>query len=240
MYAVLFDIDGTLLQTGGAGHVAFAESFQEVFGLSEIPSGIAFAGRSDRAIAEEIMQTCGIDSSLANWQKFFADYCSRIERVLEACEGIVLPGVLDLLDLLDKDEHTGLGLLTGNTEFGAKAKTSAYGLGDRFAFGGYGDERTNRDDIAVDARAAAEQFVASNRDAEMLCGTMVIGDTPADVRCGRAIDAFVVAVATGNSSVEELAACEPDLVLSDLTDSEAILSEIAAAHQRCMQFAAQN
>lgn len=239
MYAVLFDIDGTLLLTGGAGHVAFAETFQEIFKITEIPKGISFAGRSDRAICQDIMQSCGIEPSLENWQRFFDEYQTRLEPVLAKQEGSVLPGVLKLLSQLEQDEHVVVGLLTGNTEFGAKAKTTAYGLNGNFAFGGYGDERTNRNDIAADAHLAANQFVESSQGAGTLCGTMVIGDTPADVECGRAIDAYVVAVATGGSSQAELAACAPDLLLTDLSDSAALLAEIAAAEQRCLQLSVQ-
>ncbi len=231
MYAVLFDIDGTLLQTGGAGNAAFAETFREIFQLTEFPEGVPFAGRSDRAIAQDIMQRGGIEPTVANWQQFFDDYCQRIDRVLTVCAGKVLPGVVDLLDILEKNEHAALGLLTGNTNFGAQAKIAAYGLAGRFDFGGYGDQRTDRNDIALDARQAAAEFVGQ----ETLCGSMVIGDTPADVRCGREIDAFVVAVATGSSSLNELAACKPDLLLEDLTDTDALLAEVSAAQLRCSE-----
>jgi len=240
MYAVLFDIDGTLLQSGEAGHVAFAETFSEIFQLTEIPQGISFAGRSDRAIAQEIMQRSGIEPSLANWQKFNAEYRLRLENVLAACEGEVLPGVAELLDTLQADEHAVVGLLTGNTDFGAQAKISAYGLAGRFSFGGYGDERTDRDDIAADALQAAKHWVARTGSGDSLCGAMVIGDTPADVQCGRVIDAFVVAVATGGSSLGELVQCEPDLLLADLTDVEELLAEVAASERRCRQLAAEN
>ena len=236
MYAVLFDIDGTLLQTGGAGHVAFSETFREIFEVEEIPRGIPFAGRSDRAISTEIMQAVGIDASDENWQIFFDDYRQRLGRVLQKQEGRVLPGVVELLDELKQHEQVAIGLLTGNTEFGAMAKTAAYGLAERFAFGGYGDVRTHRNDIAKDALQAAEQFVAGQDESGTLCGAMVIGDTPADVECGRAVDAFVVAVATGGSSIEELEACKPDLLLADLTDSTELLQEVAATLQRGTAF----
>ncbi len=239
MYTVLFDIDGTLLNSGGAGSQAFAETFREVFQLTEFPEGIGFAGRSDRAIAQEIMQKSGIEPSADNWQRFYSDYCGRIEKVLAASHGEVLPGVVELLDTLQTDEHTALGLLTGNTDFGAQAKLAAYGLTDRFNFGGYGDTQTNRDDIAAEALHAAKDFLADNPCNSPFCGAMVIGDTPADVRCGRAIGAFVVAVATGGSSKDELAASSPDLLLDDLTETDALLAEISAAHRRCLQLAPQ-
>ncbi len=240
MYAVLFDIDGTLLQSGGAGSAAFGETFCEVFQLTDFPEGITFAGRSDRAIAQEIMHRSGIEPSVVNWQRFYTDYCGRIADVLAVNSGTVLPGVVELLDQLAADPHAALGLLTGNTDFGAQAKIAAYGLTGRFAFGGYGDERTDRDDIAADARQAAASYVATNNSKDPLCGTMVIGDTPADVRCGRSIGAFVVAVATGGSTLEELEVCKPDLLLDDLTDNVALLAEISAAQSRCLQLAAQS
>ena len=235
VYAVLFDIDGTLLQTGGAGHVAFSETFRELFDIEEIPKGIPFAGRSDRAISLEIMQAVGIEPSDKNWQVFFDDYRQRLERVLREQEGRVLPGVFELLNELEQFEQVAVGLLTGNTEFGAQAKTGAYGLAGKFAFGGYGDVRTNRNDIAADALVAAQRFAQSHGDTGSLCGTMVIGDTPADVECGRAIDAYVVAVATGGSSLDELDACKPDLLLADLTDSEQLLSEVSESLERFLQ-----
>ncbi|MGI9428811.1 MAG: HAD family hydrolase, partial [Bythopirellula sp.] len=203
MYAVLFDIDGTLLRTGGAGHVAFVETFRDVFQIVDFPAGVPFAGRSDRAIATDVMQLSGIDPSLENWEHFIAGYQQRLDRILADLEGEVLPGVVDVLDRLAADDHAVVGLLTGNTSFGARAKTVAYGLAERFHFGGYGDQRTDRNQIAADARQAAEDFVAEQSGEDSLCGTMVIGDTPADVVCGRAIDAFVVAVATGGSSHDE-------------------------------------
>lgn len=238
MYAVLFDIDGTLLQTGGAGHVAFAETFRELFDISEIPPGIPFAGRSDRAISQEIMKHCGVEPSVENWQRFYADYRQRLERVLTECDGTVLPGVVALMDTLSQDDHIAIGLLTGNTEFGAQAKTAAYGLAGRFAFGGYGDECTDRNQIAAVAYREAERHAAATEGQSPLCGTMVIGDTPADVECGRSIDAFVVAVSTGGSAHDELAACEPDLLLTDLTDTEALLAEVAVARTRCQPLSA--
>ena len=239
MYAVLFDIDGTLLRTGGAGHFAFVETFRDVFQLTEFPAGVPFAGRSDRAIATDIMQLSGIEPSHENWELFFSGYQQRLDRILVEVEGEILPGVVDVLDRLEADDHAVVGLLTGNTSYGARAKTAAYGIAERFQFGGFGDKRTNRNDIAMDARQAAEEYVGQQSGENSLCGTMVIGDTPADVACGRAIDAFVVAVATGGASPADLRSCEPDLLLDDLTDADALLDEVAAAQKRCLQLAAQ-
>jgi phosphoglycolate phosphatase len=233
-YAVLFDIDGTLLMTGGAGKRCFVETFREDFSIAEPSGEVPFAGRSDRAITLELMQVNGVEPSEENWQRFQAGYCRRIEAAMAACEGRVLPGVVELLDRIAELNHIALGLLTGNVEHGARTKLAHYGLNDRFAFGGFGDRHNDRNDIAADARRAAEQHLAANANGARpeLRGTMVIGDTVNDVSCARSIGAFAVAVATGFDSLEELAATEPDLLLSDLTEVDDLLAQLHAA-QAC-------
>jgi len=231
MYAVLFDIDGTLLHTGGAGSQAFAETFDELFGVSEISSAVGFAGRSDRAIAEELMRVHEIDPSPENWQRFAAGYCARLGGVLARCKGHVLPGVLELLDGLEKMEHVAVGLLTGNIREGARAKLSHYGLFERFAFGGFGDHRTDRNDIAVDALQATHEYMqrSANGQGYDIAGVMVIGDTPADIACARAIDACAVGTATGGADYNTLSATNPDLLLPNLSDPTEILAIIDVA-----------
>ena len=122
MYVVLFDIDGTLVKTGGAGQTAFLDTFREDLGVTEMPGDISFAGRSDRAIAEEIMCASGLESSEELWQRFYAGYTGRIEKALSTCQGEILPGILPLLDALKQLDHVLVGLLTGNVERGAQAK----------------------------------------------------------------------------------------------------------------------
>lgn len=225
MYAVLFDIDGTLIQSGGAGKIAFAQTFREDFQVDEIPNGVGFAGRSDRAIAEEIMQLCGVEASTKNWERFTTGYVRRLAETLPQCVGNVLPGVIELLDHLDTLQHVAVGLLTGNIVEGAKAKLGHYDIAHRFAFGGYGDHWTDRNDIAAEARRVATSTASTGE----LYGAMVVGDTVNDVRCAKSIGAFAVAVATGGATQDELAMANPDLLLSDLTNSDALLAEITAS-----------
>ena len=227
MYVVLFDIDGTLINTGGAGKDAFLDTFREDLGVTEMPSSVSFAGRSDRAIAEEIMQVSGLEMSEAAWQIFYAGYTGRIEKSLSTCQGEVLPGVLTLIAALQKLDHVLIGLVTGNVERSAQAKLVHYGIAAHFACGGFGDLRTNRNDIAADARQAAADYLAA-RDGPAIGEVMVIGDTPNDVVCARSIGAYAVAVATGGSTQDELAASAPDLLLDDLTDAHALLAEVQA------------
>ena len=227
MYAVLFDIDGTLIKTGGAGKEAFLETFREDFGVGEAIDDVPFAGRSDRAITEDIMHVSGIENNEVNWQKFYVGYRVRLQQNLESLSGFVLPGVVSLIEKLKQLDHVLVGLLTGNILQGAQAKLNYYGIGHHFEVGGFGDKRTNRNDIAADARQAVQDHLASAHG-RSLSNIMVIGDTPKDIECARSIDAFAVAVATGACTCEELKGCQPDLLLNDLTEPSAILAEIDA------------
>ena len=232
MFVVLFDIDGTLIQTGGAGKAAFAKTFVEDFTVQEFPEQVLFAGRSDRAIAEDIMLHVGIESSQENWSRFLAGYSRRLNESLMSRKGHVLPGVETLLEQLSQMEQVAVGLLTGNIERGARAKLRYYGLDHRFGFGGFGDASTDRNDIAADAvRAAKVHFSLTATNGESsFTGVMVIGDTVNDVRCAKSIEAYSVAVTTGGSTAEELQATEPDLLLEDLTEVSGILSHIRTSN----------
>lgn len=225
MYAVLFDIDGTLIRTGGSGQGAFSKTFAEDFGVEKISRDVPFAGRSDRAITLDLMQHAGIDTTEENWQKFKAGYLRRLPSTLEELDGCVLPGVTELLDRLEEVPDVAIGLLTGNMQEGAQAKLTHYGLWDRFAFGSYGDTATNRNDIAAAAVLEAKRHVG----VQSLCGTMVIGDTVHDITCGKSVNAFTVALPTGHTTVDELQVAEPHLLLNDLSEAEPLVQAITAA-----------
>lgn len=235
MITVLFDIDGTLIQTGGAGHRAFADTFRSLFGIDRISRDVRFAGRSDRAIAEELLEAHAIVAKSDNWPRFVESFVPRLVEVLPLCQGAVLPGVVELLDELEKSDHVAIGLLTGNIAAGAQAKLSHYQLWHRFAFGGYGDDSTDRNDIAASALAAAREYVAQSQSTQFSKPNdetdlaIVIGDTPADVQCARSIGAFAIAVLTGGATREQLLAAKPDLLLNDLTEVDELFMQINAA-----------
>jgi phosphoglycolate phosphatase-like HAD superfamily hydrolase len=230
LYAVLFDIDGTLVQTGGAGQLAFAETFAEDFGVAEISAAVKFAGRSDRAIAMELFEVHGIPTSEDNWRRFRSSYVSRLPDALRRKEGRVLPGVGALLDALDEIPHSAVGLLTGNIREGAATKLGFYGLAERFAFGGYGDDTYDRCEIAAIALSEAERYAGERTGRRQpLLGSMVIGDTIHDIRCARSIGALAVAMPTGGSTREELAAERPDILVDDLSDAAALLAVLHEA-----------
>lgn len=230
VYAVLFDIDGTLIQTGGAGQLAFAETFADEFGVKAISPGVSFAGRSDRAIALDLMRVHDIAPSDKNWRRFRTAYLARLPEVLTRRNGRVLPGVVDLLDELASHPWPLVGLLTGNMRAGADHKLTHYGLASRFAFGGFGDDTDDRCVIAAIAHNEARQHAASRNGhgTSKLAGVMVIGDTVHDVRCARAIGAFAVAVPTGGTPRAELEAAAPDLLIDDLSDARSLMEIVLA------------
>ncbi|TWT75491.1 Pyrophosphatase PpaX [Posidoniimonas polymericola] len=221
MKTCLFDIDGTLIQTGGAGQVAFAQTFDEVFGVDEITNSVSFAGRSDRAIALDLMRSHDIDVNEETWQSFRQGYAARLPAALAACVGQVLPGVPSLIDALQQRGDVLIGLLTGNLEQTAELKLAHYGLWDHFDFGGFGDVCTNRDDIAAAAvREAVERAPAHCTPPYTI---VVIGDTQHDVTCAHSVGAKAVAVPTGGATADQLRQASPDLFVESLEDVAPIL-----------------
>ena len=223
MIACLFDIDGTLLASGGAGKAALEAAFTEVFGVA-LRVQIPYAGRTDRAIARDLLRLHDIDPSRENWEKLLACYLARLPASLTHHQGRVLPGILALLSMLQTRADVALGLLTGNVRAGARVKLGHYGLFEHFAFGGFGDHHFDRDDVAREAFAAVKTHMGEHMTAERI---WVIGDTPLDVRCARAIGARAVAVATGLHTLEQLRDAAPDLALSDLADPSSFLDMLA-------------
>ena len=219
----LFDIDGTLLSSGGAGKAAFEVALKREFRLSELIDQVPMSGRTDRAIIGDLFQLHDIPNTVENWHRFQAVYLECLPSTLVRCEGRVLPGVERLLDLLSDSGEAALGLLTGNMHAGAKLKLDHYGLYDRFHFGAFGDEHRSRDDVAREAW----QIIHDEIDETISSHSVwVLGDTPADVQCARAIGAKALAVTTGYHSREQLVESGPDLLVDDLLDAEAIVSSM--------------
>jgi phosphoglycolate phosphatase len=223
MFTFLFDIDGTLLDTRGAGRAAFEAVLAAEFGVRRMAVGVPFAGRTDRAIVADLFHRHGIDDTPAAWDRFVAAYLRRLRETLPRHQGCVLPGVTRLVDHLRRRDNVLLGLLTGNLRSGARMKLAHYGLADFFSFGGFGDDHTDRDDVARAAREAADGQGGGSVDGSQV---VVVGDTPHDVRCGRAIGAEVIAVATGTTTLAALAETSPDLLLEDLSDITAVVDWI--------------
>ena len=212
---VLFDIDGTLLHTGGVGVKAFGRAFATEFGIADGTERLKFAGRTDVSLVREFFTLHKIEPSKENFDRFFAAYLHWLQLFIPDCKGGACTGVVEFYHSLRALPEPPLtGLLTGNIKKGARIKLERYDLWDKFAFGGFADDHEERDQIAVAAlRRGNEQAGRELRGEEVL----VIGDTPLDIRCGRAIGAKVLAVATGGAKYEELEPHKPDWLVPDLT-----------------------
>lgn len=222
MHCLLFDIDGTLLHSGGAGQGGIERALELAFGITAPTHGIPTAGRTDRAIGQDLIRFHGLEQSEATHARLLEAYLRVLPSELANRQGTVYPGVRELLARLRKRADVRMGLLTGNYREAAWLKLRHYDLAEHFAFGGFGDDHADRDDVARHAlAAAAEHHAPETIDPSAV---WVIGDTPADVRCGRAIGARVVAVATGLYSADELAKSEPDHLFGDFRDVESVLS----------------
>lgn len=218
MRILLFDIDGTLLNTGGAGQLAMESTLREVFGITKRASGISYAGRTDYGIIHDLFKFHGVEYSDEIWNKFYDAYRGNLPNALAAKDGLILPGVVELLHQLHHHDGVELGLLTGNLQAGAESKLAHYELDHHFDFGAYGDNHVHRDDVARDAIRIVHDHFDPHRPDDV----WVIGDTPADVQCARAIDAKVVAVATGTFGREELEPTNPDYLFDDFSDVPAL------------------
>lgn len=220
MKFVLFDIDGTLVATGGAGKAALEAALAEEFGIKLRTGKVQYSGRTDRAIIRDLLGLHGLKESLDNLQRLLAAYLRHLPASLANHQGQVLPGIDPLVRQLHDRRDVTLGLLTGNVREGARLKLGHYGLFDFFALGGFGDQHYERDDVAREALSLVSQRHGAPVDPTRI---WVIGDTPLDVQCARAIGARVVAVATGWHAWDELHASQPDLLMADFTDPASFL-----------------
>ncbi len=199
---VLFDIDGTLILSGGAGEKAFAQVCETEFGIPNGTANLNFAGRTDTSIIREFFNQFQIAPSPANFQRFLDHYVFRLDYLLGQLRGTVLPGVHAMLRNLEAlPEQPLLGLLTGNIRLGAQIKLTHYHLWTCFRTGAFADDHEDRNQIAAVARDRGNQLLGRQLDGSEI---LVIGDTPRDVECANAIGARSIAVATGKFSREEL------------------------------------
>jgi phosphoglycolate phosphatase len=222
---LLFDIDGTLVLTGGAGQRAISRAFHELFGVANAFAGVPMAGRTDRYLVERALERSGLPVTADVLGRVRERYLSRLaEAIHEPAQGakVMMPGVAPLLDALET-RGVHCALLTGNYAGGARIKLEHFDLWRRFAWGAFGDDHADRDEIARAAMTAAPGHGVVLPDPSH---AVVVGDTPFDVTCARAAGARVIAVATGGHGVDELRACGPDAVFEDLSDLEAVLAAI--------------
>lgn len=227
MKLVLFDIDGTILWSDGAGRRAIHAALRDVFGGIG-PADYWFDGKTDRQIVRELMRHEGHGEARidADMGELLRRYVENLEREVRSPEhrSRLLPGVLPLLDALERRDDVMLGLLTGNLVEGARVKLEAVGIDfDRFAVGAFGSDHEHRPELpAIAQRRAAARLGRELPGADV----RVVGDTPADLTCGLSIGARAIGVATGRYSVAELESHSPAAVFETLEDTARVVEAL--------------
>ncbi len=220
---LLWDIDGTLVNTGHAGVHSLMRIVRERFSANDDLRDIEIAGKTDRAIVSDILEKYGEPTTDENIRAFAADYIAGLRDELPRRNGKVLPGVLDILNRTSRRADIVLGLLTGNLHEGAKLKLEHYGLWHFFEFGAFADDHHDRNELGAFARRRAQERHGHEFDAAQID---VIGDTGHDIACGKAFGARTIAVATGGWSRERLAAQQPDFLLDDLSNIAEVANDL--------------
>lgn len=224
---LLFDIDGTLIDTGGAGLKSLREGFFEAFpDFCDQPfPHLELGGATDHGIAMQVFAHFGLEDSMEFRSRFLEAYAEKLEQSLmdfsRAGRGGVLPGVIPLLEALSCDARYCLGVLTGNLRRGAWIKLEHYGMAQYFGTGAYGDDHYDRNALGPVAWRRAVEF---HGESFSLTDVVVIGDTPRDIACARALGARALGVATGTVSCEQLADAHPDCLLPSLEDLQTVLT----------------
>ena len=224
----LFDIDGTLVDSGGAGRLALQAAFRSVFGLHNVlgsTSRVRFNGKTDPTIIADIAREIGIpavdvEARYAELQEAYL-HALRTELAVSSPHRRVMPGVRPLLDLLAARPDVFLGLVTGNIEEGARTKLDAFGLNRYFIDGGYASDHPERSEIARIAHQRLSRRAGFRFPVDRV---MVIGDTELDVLCARANGFRAIAVESDGVPRERLVAARPHTLLADLTDARAVLA----------------
>lgn len=227
MKLVLFDIDGTLLSSEGAGMRAMRAALAELFGTIGDPA-YRYDGKTDRQIVRDLLRGHGHDDDYIDerMDDLLALYLAGLAREVGSGERIprTLPGIPELLDELEAEAQVTLGLLTGNIEPGARVKLAAAGVDvARFRVNAFGSDHEHRPELPGVAQRRAADFLGRELAGDAI---YVIGDTPADIRCGEAIGARAIGVATGNYSVDDLRRHQPFAVFENLAETHAVVRVI--------------
>jgi phosphoglycolate phosphatase-like HAD superfamily hydrolase len=214
--AVLFDIDGTLLVTGGAGAVAWQRAFREMHGIEANIDEHTHAGMTDPEIAAIVFrEVIGREGTAAERAEAIAGYLSHLQQAVEGSQGYrVMPGIQELLPRL-AGEGVLLGIVTGNIEAAAQIKLARGGLNRFFAFGGYGSDSSDRTELTKKAVERGGEVAGKPLDP---AATIAVGDTPRDVKAGHGAGLRVVGVATGKYSIAELDEAGADWALENVAE----------------------
>jgi phosphoglycolate phosphatase len=213
-WLLLFDVDGTLVSTGGAGSRAMALALEEMYGTSDGLMGLRMAGKTDPVIFREAVAALRLPAKDGDAERFRERYFTHLARLAGRMpHGRVMSGVRELLEACRATPGVYTGLLTGNWRGGARLKLSAFGLWESFAVGAFADDSEVRDELLPFARRRLEKRHGLVLDPARV---VVIGDTPSDIQCARPHGAPALAVATGPYSVADLAKHDPDYLVPTL------------------------
>jgi phosphoglycolate phosphatase-like HAD superfamily hydrolase len=221
---ILFDIDGTLILSGGAGMRALNRACEEVTGFRDALAEVPVAGRTDRVILHDAMRKAGRELDDQLLAALRARYVQLLQEEIQfPGRGVkaILPGVRDLLEVLASRPDVFLGLVTGNFEDGARIKLEYFDLWRYFRCGAFGDDATDRNDLVPFAWRRA---LDCGLDGAVVDRILVVGDTPHDIACARAAGATPIAVATGSFTAEELRNTGATDVFDTLSDTRAFLA----------------
>ncbi|MBD3375998.1 HAD hydrolase-like protein [candidate division KSB1 bacterium] len=221
MKLLLWDIDGTLIMTGGAGMRAMDRAFKDLFNVEKALQGVNMAGRTDTSIIQDAMKKYGIHYSEPIFQQYKEQYYRYIAEEIQVDhpEKMIMNGIQELLETLEKRQDIVLALLTGNWEKSGRIKLAHFGLDRYFEFGAFADDSGIRNDLLPFAIKRFQErygYVPDKRH------TYIIGDTPADINCAKPYDVVSVAVAAAHYSRHELLVYEPDYLFDDFSDLQEV------------------
>ena len=226
MRILLFDIDGTLLTTSG-GNRAFARAIETEFGIKSADTNISFSGRTDRGLLPELLHRNQVPVTGANCGRLRQAYMRFFEHEIESTDGTALPGVPALLAALYGRSDIVVAVMTGNFPESATRKLEHFQLSTYVSWVIGGDLDVERDNMAL----RATRLIESKHGPEALDDVIVIGDTPADIQCGHAIGARVLAVATGQYSMDQLQAASPWHLRADLSETDEVVALLSEPRQ---------
>lgn len=219
---ILWDIDGTLISSGGAGERALVRALHDEFGILGTLEDIELAGRTDPWIARRVLAKFQLPDTPENISRYLEGYLRALRGELPNPEARTLPGIREVLNALRNRHDVAQGLLTGNLRRGAEIKLTHLEIWAHFAFGAFADDSETRNELGPHAVRRAQEHHSAEFSADRV---FVVGDTPHDIACGKIIGASTIGVATGRFSVDELRACQPTAVFQDLSNTAAILKQ---------------
>jgi len=226
MKLILWDIDGTLVCTGKAGEKALVRAIETVTGKAASLEGIDYRGRTDAFIAREIFRHHELPFSERALHEFMELYLTNLQAEMPLSDGKTHPGILDILEQVRHRPDLAQGLLTGNLRRGAEIKLDHYQVWRYFEFGAFADDSHIRNELGPFALRRAKDRHARDFAPE---DVFIVGDTPHDIACAKAIGAKSIAVATGHFTLAELAKHEPTALLQDLGDPAAFFAVVDGA-----------